>query len=611
MTHIANKPSKSVAVYARVSTARQEEEKTVETQLAAIREFAKDRGFNIVHEYIDDGWSGDTLARPQLDKLRQHVSKKAWQGVLFYDPDRLARRYSYQELVMDELREKGVEILFVTTPSPQTGEEKILHGVKGLFAEYERIKITERFRLGKMRKAKEGHVLASEAPYGYVFKPKSETDGRHGHYEINEKEARIVSMIYSWIADEQLTIRRAIKRLQQLKIPPRWSDRGVWSTSTLGHLLRNRTYIGEAHYASSYSIVPKNPLNKAKYRKIRKTSRKMKPEDEWIKIPVPAILEPRLFERAQTQLRRNFERSRRNRKNEYLLSRLIRHACGATMAGEGPHGGRNLYYRCTDRIRSFPLAPKCNEGGLNARIADRLVWIKISELMSSPELLRVQIKRWIEKQHNPSQDGIIAAQLEPIKAQLARLKKEEDRYAQAYGAGIISLEQLSQYTSGIRRDISSLEQELITTEEKTQRSEDRQYRLPETEAELETFAREATKNLADLNFQTKRAIVMNVIDSVVASKKELRISGFIPVHAINNVKVRPIDRHQADTNQPAEAPFDLERNQLFIGSKSDFAIPFDLTIPLPEPQYKRLIIERDKQGRITHSAVPPPEFKAA
>jgi len=180
---------------------------------------------------------------------------------------------------MDELREKGVEVLFVTTPSPKTGEEKILHGVKGLFAEYERVKITERFRLGKMRKAREGHVPVSEAPYGYTFRTKSETDGRNGRYEINEREAKIVRLIFSWIAGERLTIRHVVKRLQELSISPRRSERGVWSTSTLGHLLRNKTYIGETHYAGSYAVVPENPRNKEKYRKIRKTSRRMKPEE--------------------------------------------------------------------------------------------------------------------------------------------------------------------------------------------------------------------------------------------------------------------------------------------------------------------------------------------
>jgi site-specific DNA recombinase len=192
---------KIVAIYGRVSTARQEEEKTIETQLLAIREFAERNGYRIVQEYVDDGWSGDMLARPSLDQLRNDAKKRLWDAVVFYDPDRLARRYSYQELVMDELRELGVEPLFVTIPPSKNNEDRLLYGVRGVFAEYERVKIAERFRLGKVRKAKEGHVIATEAPYGYTLIKRTGTPGSpdfcQTHYEVNDAEARIVQMLFS------------------------------------------------------------------------------------------------------------------------------------------------------------------------------------------------------------------------------------------------------------------------------------------------------------------------------------------------------------------------------------------------------------------------------
>ena len=120
--------TKRIAIYARVSTARQEEDGTIETQLGVLREFAQLNNCIIVREYMDDGWSGDILARPSLDQLRADVTKKIWQAVLIYDPDRLARRYSYQELVMDELKERQIELLFVTVSAPKNSEEKILTG---------------------------------------------------------------------------------------------------------------------------------------------------------------------------------------------------------------------------------------------------------------------------------------------------------------------------------------------------------------------------------------------------------------------------------------------------------------------------------------------------
>src|SRR3989344_692349 len=195
MTESIAQSNKLVAVYGRVSTSNQENEGTIETQLSAVRDYANKNGYTIIQEYLDNGWSGDSIVRPALDQLRMDSKNKIWDAVLIYDPDRLARRYSYQELIMDELQEAGIEIIFVTVPSPKNSEDKILHGVKGLFAEYERAKI-----------------------------------------------------------------RKVVKKLQELGIKPRKSKRGVWNTSTLTTMLRNRTYIGEAHWGSSYAVAPEKPI---------------------------------------------------------------------------------------------------------------------------------------------------------------------------------------------------------------------------------------------------------------------------------------------------------------------------------------------------------------
>src|SRR3989338_2215947 len=236
MNPTTDKQIRLIATYARVSTSAQEEQQTIQNQINSLQEFAQKNSYTIVEEYTDDGWSGDILARPDLDKLRQDAKNKQWEAVLIYDPDRLARRYSYQELVMDELREAGIEVMFITVTAPKNPEDKILHGVRGLFAEYERAKIAERFRLGKLRKVKEGHVLTTEAPYGWTYIKKVE--GRHGYYEINPEEARVVKMIFSWVAYEKMTLRAIVKKLREMGIKPRKSPRGVWNTSTLSTMLR-------------------------------------------------------------------------------------------------------------------------------------------------------------------------------------------------------------------------------------------------------------------------------------------------------------------------------------------------------------------------------------
>lgn len=535
-----NKIVKRVAVYGRVSTARQEEEETIKTQLVATREFAAQKGYAIIREYVDEGWSGTILARPDLDQLRADASKGLWDAVLIYDPDRLARRYFFQELVMDELREQGIETLFVTVAPSKNQEDQLLYGVRGVFAEYERMKITERFRLGRVRKAKEGHIVTSRSAYGYkLIKRKGrlgDPDFVQTHYEIDEIEARVVRMIFSWIADERLTTRQVVKRLQKEGIPPRQSKRGVWSTSTLNTLLRNKTYIGEAHYASSYAVVPTKPQKKEGYKKVKKTSRKMRPEEEWIKIPVAPLISEDLFERTQKQLKINYELAQRNRKNEYLLSGKIKCVCGNSRAGEGPQRGKHLYYRCTARVHSYPLPPECQQRGLNARIADELVWKKIAAMMSSPELIAKQAERWMESRTTKTINTTV--DIEALQKEVVKIEKQEARYVSAYGEGVLSLDKLRELTQPLKKQITHLKgqiakAELVNAEQ-----------VPSsvlTKEEVKEFAKHSAQKLSHLNFESKRAIVMSVVDKIVGSQESLHVYGHIPLK--NHVKYETNDRH--------------------------------------------------------------------
>ena len=531
---------KLTATYARVSTARQEEEQTVKTQMSAVYERVKNDNLNLVKEYTDEGWSGDVLARPALDQLRQDAKAKLWEVLVVYDPDRIARRYSYQELVMDELKEAGIEVVFVTISAPKNSEDKILYGVRGLFAEYERAKIGERFRLGKLRKIKEGHILVSEPLYGYRYVLKQEKV--HGYYEINEEEARVVRMMFDWIDQDGLTLRGIVRKLQVLGIKPRKSKRGVWATSTLSTLLKHKAYIGEAHWGSSYAVVPEKPTSKEKYRKVRKSSRRTKPEAEWFTVPVPAIIDRDVFARVRDKIEANFRLSQRNTKNEYLLTGRISCVCGRKRAGEGPQHGKHLYYRCLDRVLSFPLPRTCMEAAVNARIADRLVWNGIASLMTSPELMQNQVERWLNSQRTKIDSSGVDTQL--LKKEITKLKEQEDRYNKAYGGGAFTVEQLKEYTIPVREKVVLYESQILKAEQ-----EERELQsapLPD-EQQMAAFAKESSKALCGLNFTARKAIVSNVVERVVGTREKLQIYGFIPVTSETNVNVFTSDRHRWDT----------------------------------------------------------------
>ena len=523
-----------VAIYARVSTQRQENEETIETQIMAIKDFCVKNGHTIVKEYRDDGWSGMILARPALDELRMDTKKKLWEAVVIYDPDRLARKYSYQELIGDELTETGIKVLYVTTPPLRDEGDKLLYGVKGLFAEYERAKITERFRLGKLRKAREGNVVTSQGPYGYIYVKGD--DKNDGHYLVNPDEVDVARQIFEWVGYEGLTIRKVVKRLQERQIRPRKSARGVWNTSTITTMLRNETYIGKAHFNKSYAVVPKNPIKTEKYKRISKTSRKCRDRKDWIVISVPAIIDEELFGLVRKRLRDNYELCKRNRKNEYLLAGKIYCVCGRKRCGEGPQRGKHLYYRCNDRSYAFPLPSKCKEKGINARIADKLVWRKIGKLMTNRDLMKRQVSRW--GQVRRKEVDVYGGKIERLSEELGKLEKEEQRYIKAYGSEMISLGQLEEVARDLRVKKESMKQQIALAERETAKE---QINIP-TESEIDRFCDEAVKTLPTLSFESRYSIVHSVTGKITGTQSELRVDGYIPIGGLNHVKFKTISR---------------------------------------------------------------------
>ncbi|MCX6754053.1 MAG: recombinase family protein [Candidatus Nomurabacteria bacterium] len=522
-----SKTIKFIAVYARVSTSNQEDQKTVEAQLSEVHAFSNKHKYIIVKEYIDEGWSGSNLVRPQLDQLRFDAKNKTFDAVLIYDPDRLGRDLFLQEIVIRELDKLGVEILFVTMPPVTNDNDKLMFGVRGLFSAFEKTKIAERFRIGKVNRIKNNQVLTTEGPYGYIYilnkGKRGNSDYVSGHLEINEHEKSVVIMIFNWVAKDKFTLRAIVRKLQERGITPRKSKRGVWSTSTLTSLLRNETYIGIAHWGTSYATVPLNPTKKDLYRKVEKSSRRMKPRDQWFNITsVPVIIDKDVFENARLQLKKNFETLGRNKKNDYLLAGKIWCSCGRRRAGEGPQHGKHLYYRCTDRVYSFPLPRTCLEHGINARIADEILWQRLKMIMSSPKLLLGQIERWNEnRKDNKNSNSTI--DILSTQNEIDKLKKQEFRLADLYAKEKITLQQFEEYTAPLRVKVGEFENQINKANlEKTTKNE---ILLPSRD-EIEVFAKKAVQYLENISFNAKKEIIRIVLNQVTASRTSLQTYGF-------------------------------------------------------------------------------------
>jgi site-specific DNA recombinase len=293
-----------VAFYARVSTERQERQQTIASQLTTLHTWAREQGHEVAPEHIftDEGYSGARLDRPGLDRLRDAAQEAQFEAVVVLSPDRLARKYAYQVLLLEEFRRVGCAVLFLQHPLSDDPNDQLLLQIQGAIAEYERALLGERFRRGKLQKARSGQFVGGKAPYGYRYVPRSERSP--GYLAIEETEAELVRLLYRWLIEERLTIRQILKRLNFGPWYPR-SGKHPWSPSVVHHILADPVYTGTA-YANRYRYVPpQKPRHPRGPRTQEASCRQLKPRDEWIPIPVPALIDQATFEQAQAQLARN------------------------------------------------------------------------------------------------------------------------------------------------------------------------------------------------------------------------------------------------------------------------------------------------------------------
>lgn len=242
---------KTAAIYARVSSDKQREENTIASQTSALIAFAREQNCDVPAEWVieDDGYSGASLLRPGLERLRDLAAEGLIQVGLVYAPDRLSRRYAHQILLIEEFARAGVEILFIRSKRAATPEDELLLQFQGMIAEYERAQILERSRRGKRHRARQGQVsVLSGAPFGYRYRRK--TDHSAAYYEIDEEQARVVRWVYELYTAQGRSIGAITRQLYERQIPTA-KGAGRWERSTVWAMLRNPAYKGTACFGKT------------------------------------------------------------------------------------------------------------------------------------------------------------------------------------------------------------------------------------------------------------------------------------------------------------------------------------------------------------------------
>jgi site-specific DNA recombinase len=519
---------KIAALYARVSSNQQKEQQTIQSQTAALIEYANTNGYVVPSgwQFQDEGFSGATLLRPGLEAIRDLAATGQIAAVLVYSPDRLSRKYAYQVLLAEEFARVGVELVFLQAPTGTTPEDQLLLQFQGMIAEYERAQIAERSRRGKRHRALQGSVnVMSAAPYGYRYVKKTDTSA--AYYQIVDTEAGVIGKMFDWYTRQGFSIEAITRELNRLQIPTRGGQR-PWLRSTVWCILRNPAYCGRACFGKSQA--------RRSQRINRRTrqgsgvslhgSGQERPRQEWIEIPVPALISEETFALAEEQLEKNKRfASRRARRPILLQGMLICKQCGYALCsvsgGDGPY--RHYYYRCvgSQSFRNF-AGPLCQNRAVRQEYLDDVIWREIVGLLQDPALIQHEIERRMQeaKKADP-----VRQREQILEREQAHLHSQIDRLLTAYQEELLTLEQLRERIPELQKQKNAAECELKSLRTATQ-DQSRYLRVVDT---LNQFRAHLQGNADRLDLTARRKIIRLLVKEILVGTDTITIRHSIPL----------------------------------------------------------------------------------
>ncbi|HLN60615.1 MAG TPA: recombinase family protein [Symbiobacteriaceae bacterium] len=409
------------AFYGRVSGIEQASNNSIPTQREACHERARERGAAEVLDFIDAGVPGDLdwTDRPALNQLLDLVEKGALQGVVVYDPDRLARDLGVQLAVTDIITKRQVHLEFITQQYDASPEGMLFYQLRGAISQFERAKIKERTNRGRKKLLREGIPANNPSPYGLRYLRETNS------WEVIEEQAQTLRQIFGW-ASEGNGPSWIAQQLNAQGIPsPRGGKR--WWVHVIQRILATPTYTGTLHIHQwntegqrKNRFLPPEKRHKASQR----------PKDEWVEVQVPRIIEPSLWEAVQAALGNNRRRwAGVESKHTYLASRLIRCGlCESAMTAATTKRGQR-YYRCSGRYGERRLP--CEMPHLRAADVDETIWEEIRAWLIAPERYEKAFERCQAAQKSSAErfSAGVAQQLSTVRSDIARLQELIDRGA--------------------------------------------------------------------------------------------------------------------------------------------------------------------------------------
>lgn len=516
MPDLTTAPMPKAAIYARVSSEEQREGQTIDSQIAELERFAREKSWAVAGIYKDEGWSGALLSRPALDSLRDDAAGKRFDLVLLNDVDRLARDVAHLGIVKRDLERSGVRVVFRKLPSDESPTYNLMVNVLGSFAEFEREMIADRTRRGRRHKVEvRQQYLGTIASFGYRYVPKNKASGQDGYLAVVPEEAAIVRQIYEWVDKDSLSANQVVARLN--RVSARARKGGRWAKSTVLRILRNEMYAGVWYYNKRYSSEPLKPSSRSRYRRSLKNSNRLRKRAEWLPVVLPdelRIVSRDLWQRVQQQLTKNITFSPRNAKHSYLLRGMVRcGGCGAAFTGDPNHG--RFYYRCLNRCKKMPM--------VREECLDETVWSAVTDAVLDPRIILDQVANLIDRQDK--EDRISSIEARSVEKALATVRHEESRLLEAYRTGIISPAQLGSELEQLKKRQNALE----VREGSLRKLVAGRNGGSDARRTIEDYCRNASERIKTFNESERQRFLRLLVDNVIFEGTQVRIRAVIPL----------------------------------------------------------------------------------
>ena len=496
-------PLTPAALYARVSSDRQDVDLSVSAQMRALKDYAKANGYSVAREYVDEAESGRVADRPQFREMIEEGSKpKApFEVILVWKFSRFTRKREHAVAFKSMLRRKGIRVVSITEHADDSPTGKLMEAIIESVDEFYSENLAEDVVRGMREAASRGFFLGSKSPFGYKRVKVSDGVKERPTLEIDPAAAPVVKELFQ----------SSLSGNGLMEICKALNDRGVtnrgkrWYKGGLHYLLNNEAYTGTAVWGRTS--------------KGEKAQDPVRVEGAW-----PALVSREMFDAVQEAMRNRAPKVQRPARvgSRFLLSGLLKcGVCGRPYSGQGAKSGQFAYYICGTLFREG--AGMCSARYLNAPRVEDFVVEKIRERILTEETI-VELVTLVAEEID-AMAGELSGRLDVIDAELGDVQSRLQRLYEALETSDLTLEVLSPRIFSLRHREEQLE---AAREDAAGQLEQRRVELPTTE-EIKEYVADFREFLQEGTFPERKALIRNFVEGIEVVGDEATLTYTIPM----------------------------------------------------------------------------------